>query len=160
MPQIHALRQDDVQRMVEINEQGLPGTGKVTQAEMADLLSLSELYLGAYHDGHLIGFVLCLLPQTRYLSLNYAWFNERYSNFLYVDRIAVADDSRSNGVGSLLYQQVVVHASSLDCPVAAEVSLRPANPGSMRFHGRHGFDTVGVFEQPGKAVTMLLRPSN
>ena len=159
MPQIRALGKHDLSRMVEINEQGLPGTGKVTQAEMADLLSLSELDLGAYLDGQLIGFVLCLLPQTRYLSLNYAWFNERYSDFLYVDRIAVASESRSSGVGSLLYQQVVKHASSLECPVAAEVSLRPANPGSMRFHERHGFDTVGVFEQPGKAVTMMLRSS-
>ena len=66
MPQIRALGKDDLSRMVEINEQGLPGTGKVTQAEMADLLSLSELDLGAYLDGQLIGFVLCLLPQTRY----------------------------------------------------------------------------------------------
>ena len=49
MPKIRALDKDDVSRMVEINEQGLPGTGKVTQSEMADLLSLSELNLGAYH---------------------------------------------------------------------------------------------------------------
>ena len=38
-----ALTPQDIPRMVQINEQGLPGTGKVTQDEMVDLLSLSEL---------------------------------------------------------------------------------------------------------------------
>ena len=50
----------DVPMMWEINEQGLPGTGQVTQQEMAALLELSELSLGAYQDNKLAGFVLCL----------------------------------------------------------------------------------------------------
>lgn len=147
----------DIPRMVEINEQGLPGTGKVTQDEMVDLLSLSELAIGIDVQDDLAGFVLCLLPKTRYGSLNYKWFNERYDEFLYVDRIAVADEARDNGIGSTLYGQVIAHAEHLACPVTAEVSLRPPNPGSMRFHARHGFHQVGMFEQSEKAVTMMIR---
>tara|TARA_B100001559_G_scaffold300063_1_gene285824 strand:+ start:147 stop:584 length:438 start_codon:yes stop_codon:yes gene_type:complete len=143
--------------MVEINEQGLPGTGKVTEAEMTDLLSLSTLALGVDDQGVIAGFVLCLLPNTRYGSLNYKWFNERYDEFLYVDRVAVAEEARSGGLGSALYDAVAAHAERLAYPVAAEVSLRPPNPGSMRFHARHGFDQIGVFEQAEKAVTMMIR---
>ena len=155
-----ALTPQDIPRMVQINEQGLPGTGKVTQDEMVDLLSLSELAIGIDIQNDLAGFVLCLLPKTRYGSLNYKWFNERYDEFLYVDRIAVADDARDNGIGSTLYDQVIAHAEHLTCPVKAEVSLRPPNPGSVRFHARHGFDEIGVFETDDKAVTMYIRTSN
>jgi predicted GNAT superfamily acetyltransferase len=143
--------------MVEINEQGLPGTGKVTEAEMTDLLSLSTLALGVDDEGVIAGFVLCLLPNTRYGSLNYKWFNERYDEFLYVDRVAVAEEARSGGLGSALYDAVAAYAERLAYPVTAEVSLRPPNRGSMRFHARHGFDQIGVFEQAEKAVTMMIR---
>lgn len=155
-----ALTLDDIPRMVEINEQGLPGTGKVSQEEMADLLQLSELALGLDNERGLAGFVLCLLPGTRYGSLNYAWFNQRFDQFLYVDRVAVAEEARNDGIGSSLYQNVVAHAHRLDCPVTAEVSLRPPNPGSVRFHARHGFDEIGVFEAGDKAVTMYIRKAN
>ena len=154
---VRSLGPEDVPRMVEINEQGLPGTGKVTEAEMTDLLSLSTLALGVDDEGVIAGFVLCLLPNTRYGSLNYKWFNERYDEFLYVDRVAVAEEARSGGLGSALYDAVAAHAERLAYPVTAEVSLRPPNPGSMRFHARHGFEEIGVFEQAEKAVTMMIR---
>ena len=160
MDACRALTLDDIPRMVEINEQGLPGTGKVSEEEMADLLQLSELALGLDNETGLAGFVLCLLPGTRYGSLNYAWFNQRFDQFLYVDRIAVAEEARNDGIGSSLYQSVVTYAHRLDCPVTAEVSLRPLNPGSVRFHARHGFDEVGVFETGEKAVTMYIRKAN
>ncbi len=155
--EIRQLHPKDVDAAWHINEQGLPGTGQVSHQEMADLFSLSKLAIGAFEDGILRGFVLCLLPRTHYGSLNYAWFNERYDSFLYVDRIAVDHHHRDQGVGTLLYQQVIEHAELEACPVTAEVSLRPPNPGSIRFHNRHGFTEVGMFEQGEKAVTMMLR---
>jgi len=155
--EIRRLEQQDVGAAWEINEQGLPGTGRVTHEEMSDLLTLSELAIGAFEDNQLRGFVLCLLPQTRYGSLNYAWFNQRYEEFLYVDRIAVAERHRDREIGTLLYQHVIEYAEQLACPVAAEVSLKPPNPGSIRFHHRHGFTEIGTFEQSEKAVTMMMR---
>jgi len=145
--------------MWRINEEGLPGVGAVSQDAMADLLRLSELPLGAFADDTLVGFVLCLVPGTRYGSLNYAWFHQHVAEFLYVDRIAVAAAHRGRGVGEALYGRVIAAATARGWPVAAEVSLRPPNPGSMRFHGRHGFNAVGMLEHGPKAVTMLLRPA-
>lgn len=147
----------DIPMMWQINEQGLPGTGKVNEQEMADLLTLSELSLGAYEDGHLVGFVLCLLPKTNYGSLNYAWFNQRYDSFLYIDRVAVASKHRNKGIGSLLYQRVISHGGELDCPVTAEVSSNPPNPGSMRFHFRNKFEQIGELHHESKSVTMMMR---
>jgi len=106
----------------------------------------------------MLGFVICLPPQTTYGSLNYAWFNQRYDAFLYVDRIAVAANQRDRGVGSALYERVVACANEHAVPVAAEVNRLPPNPGSMRFHHRFNFVEVGTLDHgANKSVTMLLR---
>ena len=144
--------------MWAINEQGLPGVGRVSQQELTDLLKLCAHAWGAFEDQALIGFVLCLQPGTRYGSLNYAWFEQRYDNFLYVDRIAVADAHRNRQIGRALYALVIEHATERGLPVAAEVNLMPPNPGSMRFHQRHGFAAVGTLEHREYTVTMLMRP--
>jgi len=156
--EIRRLVSEDVEAAWQINEHGLPGTGQVSQEELADLLSLCKLPLGVFDGNEMLGFVLCLAPRTRYASRNYAWFNERYQEFLYVDRIAVAIEHRGRGIGTQLYERVIEHAESLQFPVTAEVNLTPPNPGSIRFHERHSFTEIGVFSQGVKSVTMMLRP--
>ncbi|MBT5281817.1 MAG: GNAT family N-acetyltransferase [Euryarchaeota archaeon] len=151
------LSQNDVPSMWSINEQGLPGTGQVSEQEVSDLLKLSTLSLGTFRDGVLLGFVLCLSPRTAYGSPNYAWFNEKYDDFIYVDRIAVLHDQRDEGIGSKLYEEVISYSQENSIPIAAEVNLNPPNPGSMRFHNRFGFEEVGILQHKEKSVTMLLR---
>ena len=151
------LRNEDAPSLWRINEEGLPGTGKVSEDDIIDLLNLAELPLGAFEDDELVGFVICLPPKTRYGSLNYAWFNERYDNFLYVDRIAVSEKHRNRKIGSLLYQKVIAYAQEQNRPVAAEVSLKPPNLKSMRFHARHDFKELEVFHHESMSVTMMFR---
>ncbi len=155
--QLRILGSKDIPSIWEINEQGLPGTGKVSQDEIAELIRLADLSLGAFEEDELVGFVLCLLPRTKYASLNYAWFNQRYNDFLYVDRIAVRESHRNRTIGSLLYQEVIAHAQQNNFPITAEVSLKPPNPDSMRFHYRFGFSEVGVLHHENKSVTMMFR---
>jgi predicted GNAT superfamily acetyltransferase len=143
--------------MWEINEQGLPGTGKVSPDEISHLMNISEICLGAFENDSLIGFVLCLLPKRNYKSLNYSWFNERYEDFIYVDRIAIAKEHRNKGIGTQLYQSVIEFSNEKQIPIAAEVSLDPPNLGSDRFHVRHSFSSVGEFHQEKKSVTMYIR---
>lgn len=151
------LTQNDVESIWVINEQGLPGTGQVSKQEISDLLKLSTLSLGAFKDGELLGFVICLSPGKDYSSLNYGWFNNKYDEFIYVDRIAVSQNQRNEGIGSKLYEEVIVYSQENTLPIAAEVNLNPPNPGSMRFHHRFEFEEVGVLHHKEKSVTMLLR---
>ena len=155
--EIRALQISDSSSIWEINEQGLPGTGKVSEQEILDLLNYSSFSIGLFDSNSLLGFVICLPPKTAYGSLNYLWFNERYDDFLYVDRIAVSTANRNQKIGSKLYQAVIDAASKLGVPVTAEVNLRPPNPDSVRFHQRHGFTEIGQFEHGQKAVIMMLR---
>lgn len=154
---LRELTQHDVASMWSLNEQGLPGTGQVSKQEMADLLNLSALSLGVFREQELLGFVICLSPGTSYGSLNYAWFNQRFDAFIYVDRIAVAQQHRDQGIGSMLYEQVMANSDEQGVPVAAEVNSIPPNPGSMRFHERFRFKEVGELHHQDKSVMMLLR---
>ena len=42
------LSQSDVHSIWSINEQGLPGTGQVSEQEVSDLLKLSTLSIGSF----------------------------------------------------------------------------------------------------------------
>ena len=152
--EIRELSGSDVQKMWEINEQGLPGTGKVDEQGLLNLLEYSEISVGAYEDGELLGYVICLPPVTEYGSLNYAWFNENMVDFLYVDRIAVAQIHRDKGIGSKLYSHIIEYSSK---QIAAEVSLNPPNLASMRFHGRFDFEKIGELHHETYSVNLMLR---
>jgi len=152
--EIRELSDSDIQKMWEINEQGLPGTGKVDEQGLLNLLEYSEISVGAYEDGELLGYVICLPPATEYGSLNYAWFNENMVDFLYVDRIAVAQIHRDKGIGSRLYSHIIEYSSK---QIAAEVSLYPPNLASMRFHGRFDFEKIGELHHETYSVNLMLR---
>ena len=154
--EIRPLTHSESNAIWSINEEGLPGTGKVSEQEINSLLDFSSYAIGAYVEGSLAGFVICLPPNTEYGSLNYAWFNQRYDDFLYVDRIAVSIEYQNQNIGSTLYEHVKKQAEEIDAPVTAEVNIHPPNPGSMRFHDRHGFERVGVLEHDEKSVALFV----
>jgi predicted GNAT superfamily acetyltransferase len=155
--EIRNLAPANIEAIWAINEQGLPGTGRVSEQEISDLLQFSSLSVGVFDGNELLGFVICLPPRTRYGSLNYQWFNDHYNAFVYVDRIAVSTLQRNQGVGTKLYDAVVAYSKERKIPIAAEVNLNPPNPGSIRFHERFNFEQVGVLHHNEKSVTMLLR---
>ena len=59
------------------------------------------------------------------MAAKLSWFNERYDEFIYVDRIAVATEFRNQGIG-LCYMRKCLNMPSHNIPVTAEVSLRAA----------------------------------
>ncbi len=155
--ELRPLGDEDIPAMFLINQQGLPGTGKVSHEDISLLLEFASYSVGYFTGEELLGFVICMPPRTDYGSLNYAWFNEHYEAFVYVDRIAVSQKHRNKSIGTQLYNHVVEFASQDNVPVAAEVSLKPPNPGSMRFHSRFNFEEIGILHHENKSVTMLMR---
>ena len=154
---IRDVEDKDIPMMLEINEQGLPGTGKVDIEQLSKLREISEFTIGAYENGKIIGFVICLLPKQDYESLNYAWFNEKYDDFIYVDRIAVSTKHRGRGIGSSIYQELFKISKQKRITIAAEVNSEPPNPGSIKFHQRLNFLEVGSLKHDEKSVIMFLR---
>lgn len=156
---IKPLNTEDIPQIWTINEDGLPWVGKVSQLDIEQLLQFATLALGGFADDALQGFVICLPPKTGYSSVNYEWFNQRYDDFLYVDRIAISSTHRGKGIGAALYKRVIEIANDKQVPVMAEVMKAPLNENSMRFHSGFDFAEIGTLAHPTYTVSMLLRQS-
>jgi uncharacterized protein len=156
--QIRDIVEADLPAVLVINDDNQPAVGDLDAARLAELFTMSSMPLVAVDDdGTVAGFCLVLPPGTSYGSTNYAWFGERYTNFVYLDRVAVAATHRSQGIGAALYREVERRADA-DW-FLLEVNTRPRNEGSLRFHAREGFVEVAERETPyGYAVSMMAKP--
>ena len=105
-------------------------------------------------------FLLAFAPGAPYDSVNYRWFDARYADFLYVDRIVVAEDARGLGLASRLYRDLFRHARAQGYGrVVCEFDVDPPNPASERFHRGFGFAEVGSQRLPGgKTVSLQSAP--
>ncbi len=155
---IRDLLPADIDAATAINNANTPAVGEATAEHLAHLLDESVIALAAIAPrGELAGFCIVLGPGADYGSVNYRWFTERYDDFIYLDRVAVAETARNAGVGTALYAEVERRAGA---PwFLLEVNLRPRNDGSLRFHHRHGFAEVGQLETDyGTLVSLLAKP--
>ena len=158
--QIRMWQSADVARLHDINEAAVPGVGTLGREPFEDLVAnTSDVTFVALLDGRIEGFVMGLIEGRDYASLNYQWLSERYKDFAYVDRIAVAASARGLRIGAALYSAMVSHYEGRRDILLAEVNLAPPNPGSLRFHQRHGFVRVGERwdDKGGKGVVYLAR---
>jgi predicted GNAT superfamily acetyltransferase len=148
-----------------LNNGAVPAVPPMTEEEMAALVAASSLSLVAIDVAapeDPLGFLVAMDPDADYDGENFRFFLDRGRDFVYVDRIVVAEAARGSGVGRLLYQAVFARATrdgrgEVDC----EVNLRPANPESLAFHARLGFVQVGEQETKGGAyrVALLAAPA-
>jgi predicted GNAT superfamily acetyltransferase len=144
--------------MVEINNSGYPAVPLAQAEDIAALMALSCLVLIAEDDqGVPLGFLMAMDPGQNYDSENYVFFESRFTNHLYIDRIVLTEDARGLGVGSELYERVFQRAKDDGRErVTCEVNLEPPNPGSLRFHRRWGFEDVDTQPTKGGHVVVQL----
>ncbi|RXZ36353.1 GNAT family N-acetyltransferase [Oxalobacteraceae bacterium CAVE-383] len=145
--QIHLATPDDFRRILEINDES------VKYLSVLDMLSLSQLHAdAAYHrvlrvDGQIQAFLIALREGSSYSSLNYRWFANKYSRFLYVDRIVVSKSFQRRGAGKFLYADLMEFAVDSEAPcITCEFDIVPPNHMSRIFHQHHGFQTVATQE--------------
>lgn len=105
--------------------------------------------------GDLEAFLLAFDQSADYHSPNFQWFRERYSRFVYIDRIAVAANSRGRGHARRLYEDLFEMAAEAGhAIVTCEVNSDPPNPASDAFHSALGFCEVGQASIHGGAKTV------
>lgn len=157
---IRPLEPADIDQVSAINEAGVPGVTPADVQEVTRLVELSEFSVVAVDeadDAIVLGFLIVMAPGVAYESENYRWFSERGTDFLYIDRIAIADGHRGEGIGEALYRELFrVAAEQGRAEVTCEVNTMPPNPGSMRFHERLGFEKVGELVTKGGAYEVAL----
>ncbi len=156
--QIVEASQKNLGRILELNQNALPHVNSLTLEDMETLSAASSYFRACVSQDKVAGFLLAMTPDCDYQSPNFLWFRERYPSFVYIDRIVVSPDFRRLGIGSMLYQDVSQFASRTAPALTCEVNIKPANPGSMRFHQRLGFRQVGSQDtEDGKKTVALMR---
>lgn len=149
----------DLDTVLKLNESEVPQLGRVDIEQMHWFAENAPYFRVARCGGLLAAFLVGLRPGTTYKSLNYLWFCDRYDEFAYIDRVAVAAEFRRNGLASRLYDDFADSVPAEVGVLTCEVNIRPPNDESMRFHRRLGFAQVGTqaTENGTKEVALLAK---
>lgn len=144
-------------KVLERNNENSPALGKLDKLALSSLLKelLIPPLVKDQETGEWVGILFLLNQKSRYESLNFQFFKERYREFFYVDRVAIFEDFKRMGYGSLIYHSLkkTLPKSSF---IALEVNLKPLNQASLDFHARQGFLPVGEGEVGGKVVQYMI----
>ncbi len=158
---IRSYRQDDLDALHGINELSTPGVSSEIASTLEDFFRIADRsFVAENANGRPVGFLILMRPGTAaYPSPNLRWFERHTDDLVYVDRIAVADETRGCGLGELLYRSAFAASAGRYRSIGCEVNREPPNPGSLRFHRRLGFVEVGcqVFDPGRKEVVYLQR---
>jgi predicted GNAT superfamily acetyltransferase len=97
--------------------------------------------------------VVVLSDNCGYTSEFYRWFTDRYTNFLYIDRIVVTAWVRGRGVPKALYQAIEQAAREQRMAIVSDVYSEPPNTPSLHLHRSRGFEEVGKQHFPAQQKT-------
>ena len=143
---IRKAEEKDYPFILRVNEENVEVLSPMDEAKLKGFAEFAELLLVAEVDNAPAAFLIGIREGIGcYDSENYLWFQKKYPQFLYVDRIVIDEPYRSAGIGKMLYQEVLHYACLTGVPmVTAEIDTIPYNETSLKFHERMGFQEVGV----------------
>ena len=77
---------------------------------------------------------------------NFNEFRNQVKNFMYIDRIAVDEKYRNNGIASTLYDILIDYCLTTDIEyLTAEINLLPVkNEPSFMFHSKYQFKEINT----------------
>lgn len=147
----------DLDAIWHINERAVPAVNSLSRERLKWFAREAEYFRVAECSTQIAGFLLCLAPEADYDSPNFRWLNERYDDFLYIDRVAVDSGFQGRGIARALYFDAAAAVAERFLKIACEVNLRPRNDASLGFHERLGFRPVGTRDHGYVEVQYMVR---
>jgi predicted GNAT superfamily acetyltransferase len=141
--------------LLSLNNASTRETSVLTRRRFDQLIGMARVALFIPPAAALL---LAFEQSAEYDGSHFLWFRSRFSKFLYVDRLVVAEKHRRHGLGRKLYADVFEWAVRLgQSHVVCEVNLQPPNPASDKFHAAQGFEEVGraTIDDGAKTVRYL-----
>lgn len=145
-----------LEEMWAINQANIPEVGSIpTIEEFQRLTLLSSHIIVVQQNTEMAGFIILMREDQDYHSLNYKFLINKFDHFLYVDRVAIKDGFRRQGLGKKIYDEVFIIAGSLNIDVCCEVNTEPRNDPSLAFHSYYEFEEVGEKDFGDHSVVYL-----
>ena len=160
MVRVRPVIDRDLPLVQELNERALPHVNRIDLDTILWFARTAAYFRVAEKDGRVVAFLIAISSQTDYPSQYFGWFRQRYTNFLYIDRVAVAPGARHRGLGRALYRDVEQFAFESGWTLVTDVYSDPPNHISLAFHARYGFEQIGsqvVEEGERKTVAKFLK---
>ena len=137
------------------NQANTPHVNSLDFSTFSKVYSLSSYCYIIDYKGKPAGFSWLMSPGSPYDSVNFQYFNDRYSTFLYLDRIVIAEEFRGKKLATRMYEHIF--ATHAPIPICCEVNSLPENVASIALHEKLGFSLVGEQSTEGgrKQVQLL-----
>mgnify|MGYP001399677661 FL=1 len=145
----------DLDQIWSINQENIPEVGNVANLERLNQLINWSSHVLVVREQEIAGFIILMRENQNYDSLNYDFFNSQNYPFLYVDRIAIKEGHRRQGLGKMIYEKTIDIANDLNLPTCCEVNTIPRNGPSLAFHDNFGFKEVGTKDYDDHSVVYL-----
>ena len=155
---IRQMRAGDFADILKINAASSPSVAKLNDAELGRLAALASLALVATDSVRVVGYVLAMSSSDIYEGEEFQSFLARFDEpCLYIDQVAVCCNARGANIASQMYAYLQQRCHELGIfTLCCEVNQRPANPVSMEFHQKLGFETIDEMQtRDGRWVTLL-----
>ena len=154
----NSLSKQLIQFMYETNQSNIPALGALNSlGHVKELFVDSKYIISVKNEIDYIGFAVVMNNNSNYKSLNYQYFKRKYTDFLYVDRVAVVDKAQRMGVGSSMYKKLYELNSEVPIPICCEVNTIPLNQQSLDFHSKQKFKIIEEVKFGKKRVAMLVK---
>lgn len=137
---------EDRDFVLELNEKDVDVLSPMDLDKLKFYENISEIFWILEEEGAPRGFLNAIGSGADYPNENYAFFSNKYENFIYIDRIVIDEPFRGKGGGKTLYGELKKYAKEKGISViTAEVETEPIyNEDSINFHKAMGFTEVGT----------------
>ena len=134
--------ESELEEIYALNQSLTPMLGELKDIQhLKRLINMSKCSKGLKIKGRIAAFIICFTENSEYESKNYLYFNRKYKEFLYVDRIGVSKNLENTGLGSILYKYIIENFGE-DLKICAEINTKPMNKKSIIFHEKHDFKGI------------------
>ena len=148
----------DLPHIHNLNQGALPAVSSITINDMTQFLEMADYFRIIKIKNNIAGFLIALTPGKDYHSPNYKWFEKKYTQFMYIDRIVIDPFFQGMGLGRAFYDDLKIFSQRYTPIITCEVNLKPKNEGSLLFHKKYGFEQMGTQETDGgkKEVSLMM----
>ncbi|MEC9329058.1 MAG: GNAT family N-acetyltransferase [Pseudomonadota bacterium] len=159
MSTIRPATPEDFSAIKVLNDAVVALTSPMDVSRIASLHAISCYHRVVEEGGAVSAFLLVFGPASGYNSPYYQWFDQRYDDYAYIDRIVVRDRAQGQGRGRMLYENLFSWAGQREVHhIVCEYNAEPLNEVSRKFHAALGFKEISIEKLSAtKQVSMQLK---